>query len=105
MLQRFSTGMERAQSLSEVRKSDVPLPSEWMEDNRSAKIPMLRRMLSHDPKERPTAEELLKSDFVPARIEDEYLQQALSTIANPKSPYYAKLLDGSSLLLLFFVIF
>jgi hypothetical protein len=40
-------------------------------------------LLQHDPDQRPDTLFLLKSDLLPARIEEEMLKEAIKTIANP----------------------
>jgi len=40
-------------------------------------------LLQHDPDQRPDTLYLLKSDLLPARIEEEILKEAIKTIANP----------------------
>lgn len=54
---------------------------------------LIKWLLNHDQNKRPTAEELLASDFLPpARLEDNELQEMLRhVLANPQSKSYKHL--------------
>ena len=84
----FPTEMERINCLRRVR--DGILPIELDENIKS----MLKLLLAKDPAQRISASELLKGDFLPARVEDEYVQEAIRCLANPVSPHYQTLIDA-----------
>jgi translation initiation factor 2-alpha kinase 4 len=51
-------------------------------------------LISPQPKDRPNSFELLRSDDLPPKLEDEYIKECVRTIANPNTPYYDKLMSA-----------
>ncbi|KAF7724671.1 hypothetical protein EC973_000843 [Apophysomyces ossiformis] len=91
MCYRFSTGMQRAMTLQDLRNGKFPddFPREYT--NQQTIIKML---LSSQPKDRPNSFELLRSELLPPKLEDEYIKECVRTIANPNTPYYHKLMSA-----------
>lgn len=90
----FDTSMERAQTIMALRTTSIVIPEQMLQDAKNEKtIKILRWLLSHDPAQRPTAEELLVSDLVPpAELEANELQEMLRhALANPQSKAYKNL--------------
>ncbi|EDW27954.1 GL27249 [Drosophila persimilis] len=90
----FDTSMERAQTIMALRNACITIPEGMLKDSKYEKtVKMLRWLLSHDPAQRPTAEELLISDLVPpAELEANELQEMLRhALANPQSKAYKNL--------------
>ncbi|XP_064550119.1 eIF-2-alpha kinase GCN2 isoform X1 [Drosophila montana] len=90
----FDTSMERAQTIMALRNPSIIIPECMLQDSKYEKtVKMLRWLLSHDPAQRPTAEELLVSDLVPpAELEANELQEMLRhALANPQSKAYKNL--------------
>ncbi|XP_030371378.1 eIF-2-alpha kinase GCN2 isoform X2 [Scaptodrosophila lebanonensis] len=90
----FDTSMERAQTIMALRTVSIVIPEHMLQDNKYEKtVKILRWLLSHDPAQRPTAEELLVSDLVPpAQLEAYELQEMLRhALANPQSKAYKNL--------------
>eukprot|EP01113_Clastostelium_recurvatum_P042340 TRINITY_DN6857_c0_g1_i2.p1 TRINITY_DN6857_c0_g1~~TRINITY_DN6857_c0_g1_i2.p1 ORF type:complete len:1461 (+),score=371.59 TRINITY_DN6857_c0_g1_i2:29-4411(+) len=86
----FTTGHERIAVLTDLRnKSEFP-PDFERSHPRQAKI--IRWLLQLDPDRRPNAMELLRSDLMPPRLEDEYMRNTMRVITNPNTSYYAQLL-------------
>jgi len=50
---------------------------EGFEQKYPTKAELLRRMVARDTETRPTANEILNSDFLPPKLEDEILKEAL----------------------------
>ena len=91
---RFSTAMERFHVMSDIRSKEINLPSEFPEKC-EAQAKIIRMLLSHLAKERPSALKLLQSGLLPPRIEEEYVQEALRTIIGQNnSLYYSQLMDA-----------
>lgn len=66
--------------LQEARES--LLPRDFVESHyRQSKI--IKWLLKHNPEERPNANELLKSELFPTKLEDEQLQDALKIVKKP----------------------
>ncbi|ORZ07124.1 kinase-like domain-containing protein [Absidia repens] len=84
-----STGMQRAIVLNELRAGIFPDDFPKTYTNQKTIIKLLT---SQQPKDRPNSFELLRSDLLPPKLEDEYIKECVRTIANPNTPYYNKLM-------------
>ncbi|KAI9320676.1 kinase-like domain-containing protein [Dichotomocladium elegans] len=91
MCYRFETGMQRAIVLQELRVGKFPddFPKEYVNQRK-----IIERLISPQPKDRPNSFELLRSDLLPPKLEDEYIKECVRTIANPNTPYYHKLMSA-----------
>lgn len=87
MFTKFGTGMERVEVLKRVRENPPKLPDSF-EKSDPTKAEIVRWLLDHDSSKRPTTSELLQSDLLPARLEEEILKEALRTIATPNTTMY-----------------
>ncbi|KAI7870432.1 kinase-like domain-containing protein [Spinellus fusiger] len=87
----FSTGMQRVITLNELRTGKFP--DDFPKDYTSQKN-IINILLSPQPKDRPNSFELLRSDLLPPKLEDEYIKECVRTIANPNTPYYHKLMSA-----------
>ncbi|CAG8495247.1 14730_t:CDS:10, partial [Funneliformis mosseae] len=87
---KFSTEMERRVTIMNLRKPEIIFPREFTNQN---KINLVKWCLQHDAKVRPSSLDILKSEFLPPKIEDEHLQDCIRTIANPNTPYYRALMS------------
>ncbi|KAL7298279.1 hypothetical protein TKK_0008630 [Trichogramma kaykai] len=59
-----TTGMERALSIQKLRSKEVILPKDWSTAEMKTKANLLRWLLNHDPKQRPTSQQLLESKYI-----------------------------------------
>ena len=91
---RFSTEMERAVVLRNLRKKEIVFPSDFDFQTLSSQAHIIQWLLHHQPRSRPTSMELLQSEMLPPKIEDEFVNEALRTIANPNTPYYSRLMSA-----------
>jgi translation initiation factor 2-alpha kinase 4 len=87
----LSTGMQRAMVLQDLRNGKFPSDFNPNYINQQKIIQML---ISSQPKNRPNSFELLRSDLLPPKLEDEYINECVRTIANPNTPYYHKLMSA-----------
>ncbi|OZJ03056.1 hypothetical protein BZG36_03777 [Bifiguratus adelaidae] len=89
----FSTGVERINTLKGLRAKQPQFPSDFPESmvNQRTIITML---LQHTPKDRPTSFALLRSNLLPPKMESEYIQECVRTIANPNTRYYSELMTA-----------
>ena len=95
MCQPFSTGMERIRALQEVRETDHELPAAYQPNGeKAAQGKLISCLISHKPSERPSSTELIRSDLLPLKIEDETIRQALSGLGDPRSPYHQKMMSA-----------
>ena len=86
----FRTGMERVQSLQKCRLPEIILPDDLEEEN---VIKIAKRLLCHDPKKRFTSLELLRSDLLPPMLEEELMEDAMRSVAQPGAPHYPRLIS------------
>ena len=87
MLRRFSTGMERAVELNELRSARPPpgeSGSRRLPEDFRARFPqqttLIAALLNPDPDERPSAAEVLASGFLPPKGGDEALEEVLRAV-------------------------
>lgn len=85
-------GMERADVLSHLRGSPPVLPADFKSKDKN-QIDIIQSLLTHNPKERPSGAELLKSGKLPVQMESETIRHALAELSDPASPYYQKMLS------------
>ncbi|XP_030854895.1 eIF-2-alpha kinase GCN2 isoform X1 [Strongylocentrotus purpuratus] len=86
----LSTGMERVKILGQIRQESIQLPEDFDEVRNTNENAIVHWLLNHDPKERPTSQELLESKLLPPpQMEDARLQDMLhQTVANRQSKGY-----------------
>jgi translation initiation factor 2-alpha kinase 4 len=92
MIFRFETGMERFMVLRNLRSPGVIFPADF-DSNKSNEGKIIRMLLNHNPQERPSSTELLRSDLLPAKIENENVEETIRSITNINSMYYSKLIS------------
>lgn len=51
-------------------------------------------LLDHDPERRPSPLKVLKSDLLPPKMEDEYIEECLRLMSSPSSAYNTQLLQA-----------
>lgn len=91
----LGTGMERAQVLHNLRKPEIQFPADFPVDRMQLQYQIIKRLLNHTPRHRMSSAELLESDLLPPRLEeDEYIRETIRTIANPSQPYFTKLMES-----------
>ncbi|ROV91433.1 hypothetical protein VSDG_07141 [Cytospora chrysosperma] len=84
-------GMQRAQVLEDLRRSHPVIPSDF--DSGTAQSDIVLSLLTHNPKERPSSAELLKSNKLPDEMESDTIRRAIAGVADPNSPFYEKILS------------
>ncbi|RHZ86074.1 hypothetical protein Glove_55g46 [Diversispora epigaea] len=90
---KFSTEMERRVTILNLRKSEILFPKDFSTNKMENQVYIIRWCLHHNPKNRPTSLELLKSEWMPAKLEDEHVQEYVRTMANPNTPHYRTLIS------------
>ncbi|XP_071485628.1 eIF-2-alpha kinase GCN2-like [Diadema antillarum] len=90
----LTTGMERVKILGQLRQESIQLPEDFDEVQDSREASIIRWLLDHDPKERPTSQELLESKLLPPpQMEDARLQEMLrQTVSNQQTKAYRYLM-------------
>ncbi|KAI9352697.1 kinase-like domain-containing protein [Obelidium mucronatum] len=93
MLYPFSTGMQRVTVLTELRKPETVFPEDFDVKKLENAYLILKSMLTHVPKDRPSCQELLEGKYLPPKLEQDILSEALRSIVNPDNPsYYSRLM-------------
>ncbi|EFA75486.1 eukaryotic translation initiation factor 2 alpha kinase [Heterostelium album PN500] len=87
----FQTQMERSNILRDLR-NDIKFPPGF-EALKPDHAQLIRSLIAKDPNDRPTTKELLESDLIPSRIEDDILKEAIKTIANPTLSLFNYLME------------
>ncbi|KDN44887.1 Serine/threonine-protein kinase [Tilletiaria anomala UBC 951] len=90
----YTTGMERVAVLRELRTEEITLPSAWPFDDQAPQTKIVRWLLNHRAEARPSPMELLKSDLLPLKLEDEYIDECLRLMTNTSSTYHDRLLGA-----------
>ncbi|KAI8318619.1 kinase-like protein [Martensiomyces pterosporus] len=90
----LNTGMERATVLHNLRKPEIVFPQDFPVEKMQLQYQIIKRLLNHNPRLRPSSSELLESDLLPPKMEDEYIRETIRTIANPSQPYFANLMGS-----------
>ncbi|KAJ1966263.1 eukaryotic translation initiation factor 2-alpha kinase, partial [Dispira parvispora] len=88
------TGMERVKVLHDLRRPEVIFPTEFPDNQLVNQKKVIQWLLHHNPRDRPTSLELFQSELLPPRMEDDYIQECVRTIANPHTPYYNRLMSA-----------
>ncbi|KAK3713919.1 eukaryotic translation initiation factor 2-alpha kinase [Vermiconidia calcicola] len=95
MCEPFGTAMERIRALQEIREKDHELPTAYQANgSKAAQGKLISCLISHKPSQRPSSTELLRSDILPLKIEDETIRQALNGLSDPRSPYHQKMMSA-----------
>ncbi|KAK3715393.1 eukaryotic translation initiation factor 2-alpha kinase [Vermiconidia calcicola] len=95
MSEPFSTAMERIRSLQAIREKDHELALAYQANGpKAAQGKLISCLISHKPSERPSSTELLRSDILPLKIEDETIRQALNGLSDTQSPYHQKMMSA-----------
>ncbi|XP_023245579.1 eIF-2-alpha kinase GCN2 [Copidosoma floridanum] len=88
----LKTGMERVKIILNIRSKEILLPPEFNETNTKH---LLCWLLNHDPSQRPSANELLASEFLPPpQLEEAELQEMVRhTLSDAQSKAYKYLVS------------
>jgi translation initiation factor 2-alpha kinase 4 len=90
----LNPGMERARISESLRQAQPSFPSEFKVSEKPVQADIILSLLNHNPKDRPSSSELLKSGKLPVQMESETIRQALIGLADSKSPYYDKMMKA-----------
>lgn len=85
-------GMQRADVIGKLRRSPPVLPPDFKPAQKT-QTEIVCSLLTHNPKDRPSSVELLRSGKLPVQMENETIRRTLAGLADPSSPYYQKMLS------------
>lgn len=83
--------MMRAKCLGALRQH-VKFPPGF-DSNHPTEHNIIKSLLQHNPKARPSPEELLEGDLLPTQLDQEILKEAMRTIAIPNTTIFTLLMD------------
>jgi translation initiation factor 2-alpha kinase 4 len=86
-------GMEKADVIGKLRRVKPELPQDFKPSERT-QTEIVLSLVNHNPKERPSSVELLKSVKLPVRMEKEMMRRILAGLTDPNSLYYSKVLSA-----------
>jgi translation initiation factor 2-alpha kinase 4 len=93
----LKTGMERIKLLSDLRRPEIILPADFVNLPANEKpVKIVQALLQHDADRRPTADELLHSDLLPA-VEmqpSEFQLIVKQTLSNTQTHQYKWLINA-----------
>ncbi|KAI9596054.1 kinase-like domain-containing protein [Syncephalis fuscata] len=89
---RFSTAMERITVIRNLRLPSIDFPIDFPKVNKANQYDIIRRLLDHSARDRPSSIQLLQDKALPPKLEDAYLQECIRSIARPDTPYYERLM-------------
>ena len=88
----FKHRHERIRLLTQLRYGEK-LPKKFEELHaRQSKI--IRWLMERDAKKRPSVYDILSSELLPPKMEDEYIKDAIKTISNPNTSYYKQIVEA-----------
>ena len=90
----LQTSMERDRQLRMIRKEIPVMPETFDHSDLAVQGNIIRRLLSHRERERPSAHELLTGGTVPEPLEEEKVRRYLHGIAASESGEYQKVLSS-----------
>lgn len=89
------TAMERGQVIGNLRQKEHTLPQEFQtSSDKQSQGDIIRSLIKHKPSDRPSSIELLRGGKLPVQIEDEQIRHALSSLSDPSSPYYHRMMTA-----------
>ena len=88
MIYSMKTQMQRMQILRELRKDEIIFPADFEKETLADAATIIRMMLDHKPRSRPSCYQLLQSPLIPASIEEEYINEDLLRIVKQRNPTY-----------------
>lgn len=84
--------MQKADVIGQLRRPKPILPADFKPAEK-VQSEIVLSLLHHNPKERPSSADLLKSGRLPVQMESETIRRTLAGLADPSSPYYRKMLS------------
>ena len=90
----FSTGMERAETLEQVRKEESTLPSALMVPEKATQATIISSLIQPRPSNRPSSLELLESGQIPVQDESESLRMARRLLSDEDSHFRSQFINS-----------
>lgn len=90
----LKTAMERDREIRQLREKEHDLPAGFETPDKTVQGSVILSLITHKPSERPSSNELLRSEKIPLKIEDETIRQALASLSDTGSPYHQKMMSA-----------
>lgn len=88
----FKSRHERIKVLTSLKYNEK-LPKKFKETHaRQTKI--IYWLIEKEANRRPSVYEILNSELIPPKMEDEYIKDAIKTISNPNTSYYKQIIEA-----------
>lgn len=81
------TAMERVKKINNLRLVTIDFPVDFTESKFKFEKKIIRLLLDHEPRKRPSASEILQSGWMPMEHQDQVIKEALKSLADPASPW------------------
>ncbi|XP_069986045.1 eIF-2-alpha kinase GCN2 isoform X2 [Penaeus vannamei] len=91
----LTTGMERAKVLFNLRKPEIDIPEEFIVKKNANSVELIKWLLQHDPQQRPSTGDILKSHLLPPPTAEEqkFIQTLEDKLKNVRSSDYQEILN------------
>ncbi|KAH9515777.1 Eukaryotic translation initiation factor 2 alpha kinase 4 [Bulinus truncatus] len=94
----FPTGQERAVVLTKLRLSSITLPDDFNNPEKTKEVTIIKHLLRHNPRERPTSREILNAYVSPlpltVLLEEKVTDLLKCSFANPGSQTYKLFMEA-----------
>ncbi len=90
----LATGMERMQTLGQLREEEHILPAIFEEPEKSTQGDIIMSLVNHKSAQRPSSIELLRGGKIPVQIEDDMIRTSLRLFNDPKSSFRSQLISA-----------
>jgi len=88
----FTSKYERFRILKDI-KLVGKLPKKF-EETHPRQSRLIDLMIERDPQKRPRVIDILNSDLLPSKVEDEYMKEVIKIVSNPNANFYKKLIEA-----------
>lgn len=88
----FKTKQKRIKLLGSLKYSGK-LPKKF-EDSHVRQTKIIYWLMERDHYRRPNVYEILNSELLPPKMEDDYIKDAIKTISNPNTSYYKRIVEA-----------
>eukprot|EP01134_Creolimax_fragrantissima_P007534 CFRG7534T1 len=90
----MDTTMERVKSIQALRSPKIEFPPTFDLKEKAAEAALIRKMLDHSPRLRPTAFEVLSHGSMPPKMEEAFMHEIQRALHNRNTSSYHTLMTG-----------
>eukprot|EP00123_Amoebidium_parasiticum_P016737 comp23567_c0_seq3/m.39861 comp23567_c0_seq3/g.39861 ORF comp23567_c0_seq3/g.39861 comp23567_c0_seq3/m.39861 type:complete len:796 (-) comp23567_c0_seq3:356-2743(-) len=85
MVHEMPTRMERVKTIQALRSPEIAFPANFDMEHKKLAADIIRMLLDHNPRNRPSASELLENERLPTTIEESFLQEIRRALVHPNT--------------------